>query len=159
MRKWLCKREKRTRKGVFLFSFSGVWINREVRNYTSSFPCFRRLPCNQTLCFPLWKEALFVFSARVNPHGSCRSEHKDDELQRACLGFRAQGWRRSFVSCAWDAEQVADCHLVMCAGATTECKTAEVGPCQLSLSRLERECKVGSTQATGHNNSWFFLDN
>jgi len=44
----LCKREKRKEKRVFLFSFSGVWIDREVSNYTFSFPYFRPLPCNQT---------------------------------------------------------------------------------------------------------------
>jgi len=44
----LCKREKRKGKGVFLFFFSGVWIDREVNNYTSLFPYFRPLPCNQT---------------------------------------------------------------------------------------------------------------
>jgi len=44
----LCKREKIKEKEVFLFSFSGVWIDREVSNYTSLFPYFRPLPCNQT---------------------------------------------------------------------------------------------------------------
>ena len=48
MRKWLCKREKIKGKEVFLFYFSGVWIDREVSNYTSLFPYFRPLPCNQT---------------------------------------------------------------------------------------------------------------
>ena len=44
----MCKREKREGKGVFLFFFSGVWIDREVSNYTSPFSYFRPLPCNQT---------------------------------------------------------------------------------------------------------------
>ena len=43
----MCKREKIKGKEVFLFSFSGVWIDREVSNYTSLFPYFRPLPCNQ----------------------------------------------------------------------------------------------------------------
>ena len=48
MRKWLRKREKKKGNGVFLFSFSGVWIDREVSNFTSLFSYFRPLPCNQT---------------------------------------------------------------------------------------------------------------
>jgi len=44
----LCKREKKKEKRVFLFFFSGVWMDREVSNYTSLFPYFRPLPCNQT---------------------------------------------------------------------------------------------------------------
>ena len=43
------KREKRKGKEIFLFSFSGGWIDREVSNYTSPFPYFRTLPCNQTI--------------------------------------------------------------------------------------------------------------
>jgi len=40
----LCKRKKRKGKGVFSFSFSGVWIDREVRNDISPFSYFRSLP-------------------------------------------------------------------------------------------------------------------
>ena len=44
----MCKREQRKGKGVFLFSFFGIWIDKEVSNYTSTFPYFRQLSCNQT---------------------------------------------------------------------------------------------------------------
>jgi len=40
----LCKREKRKGKKIFSFSFFGIWIDREVRNDTSSFSYFRPLP-------------------------------------------------------------------------------------------------------------------
>ena len=43
-----CVKEKEKRKWGFFISFSDVWIDREVSNYTSPFPYFHQLPCNQT---------------------------------------------------------------------------------------------------------------
>ena len=48
--KWgnVCVKEKKEKEKGFLISFSGVWIDREVSDYTSLFPYFRLVPCNQT---------------------------------------------------------------------------------------------------------------
>jgi len=44
-----CVKERwKSEKGVFLFSFSGVWIDREMSNYTSPLPHFTRIPWIQT---------------------------------------------------------------------------------------------------------------
>ena len=50
--------------GVFLFSFSGVWIDREMSNYTSPLPHFTVIPYIQTR--PIGTNRLNIISYNHN---------------------------------------------------------------------------------------------
>ena len=70
-------------KGVFLFSFSGVWIDREMSNYTSPVPYFRPLPCIQTrLIIELNKSKQYYINHSQGPLNVRGSEI---EIESGCV--------------------------------------------------------------------------